>query len=57
MEKSVQEDVLKWMLGQAFRAEDHKRRLDERLKRINAERNAPIGGVGYEGNRQGDDHH
>ena len=48
MEKSVQEDVLKWMLGQAFRAEDHKRRLDERLKRINAERNAPIGGVGYE---------
>ena len=48
MENSVQEDVLKWMLGQAFRAEDHKRRLDERLKRINAERNAPIGGVGYE---------
>ena len=48
MEKSVQEDVLKWMLGQAFRAEDHKRRLDERLKRINAERNAPIGGIGYE---------
>lgn len=29
MEKSVQEDVLKWMLGQAFRAEDHKKRLDE----------------------------
>lgn len=48
MEKSMQEDILKWMLGQAFRAEDHKKRLDERLKRINEERNAPIGGIGYE---------
>lgn len=48
MEKSLQEDILKWLLGQAFRAEDHKKRLDERLERINAERNAPIGGVGYE---------
>lgn len=48
MDRSVQEEILKWMLGQAFRAEDHKKRLDERLKRINAERNAPIGGIGYE---------
>lgn len=42
------EQVLKWLLGQIFRAEKRKRQLDERLIRINEERNAPIGGQGYE---------
>ena len=40
-------DVLKWMLGQIYRAEKRKKQLDERLVRIAEERDAPIGGVGY----------
>ena len=40
--------VLKWMLGQVYRAEKRKRQLDERLARIAAERDAPIGGQGYD---------
>lgn len=42
------EQILKWMLGQIYRAEKRKKQLDERLMRINEERNAPIGGQGYE---------
>lgn len=42
------EQVLRWLLGQIYRAEKRKRQLDERLMRINEERNAPIGGQGYE---------
>lgn len=42
------EQVLKWLLGQIFRAEKRKKQLDERLMRINEERKAPIGGQGYE---------
>ena len=40
--------ILIWLLGQIYRAEKRKQQLDERLIRINAERDAPIGGVGYE---------
>ena len=40
-------DVLKWMLGQIYRAEKRKKQLDERLIRIAEERDAPIGGTGY----------
>lgn len=40
--------ILKWMLGQIGRARKKKRQLDERLREINEERNAPIGGVGYD---------
>lgn len=40
--------ILIWLLGQIYRAEKRKQQLDERLMRINAERDAPIGGVGYE---------
>lgn len=47
-EKKEQLDVLKWLLEQIFRAENHKKDLEERLLRINEERNAPIGGMGYD---------
>lgn len=47
-EKKEQLDVLKWLLEQIFRAENQKRDLEERLLRISEERNAPIGGVGYD---------
>lgn len=40
-------DILKWMLGQAYRAEKRKKQLDERLSHIAEERDAPIGGIGY----------
>lgn len=40
-------EILKWMLGQIYRAEKRKKQLDERLVRIAEERDAPIGGVGY----------
>lgn len=40
-------DVLKWMLGQIYRAEKRKKQIEERLVRIAEERDAPIGGVGY----------
>lgn len=39
--------VLKWMLGQAYRAEKRKQWLDERLHMINERRNSPIGGHEY----------
>ena len=39
-------EILKWMLGQIYRAEKRKKQLDERLVRIAEERDAPIGGVG-----------
>lgn len=40
-------DILKWMLGQIYRAEKKKRQLDERLQNIADKREAPIGGAGY----------
>ena len=40
--------VLKWMLGQVRRARKRLKQLDNRLMQIYAERNAPIGGVGYD---------
>lgn len=40
-------DILKWMLGQRYRAEKRKKQLDERLENIAEEREAPIGGAGY----------
>jgi len=47
MEKPTQADVLKWMLGQLYRAENHKKQLDERLERICEAKNSPIGGTNY----------
>lgn len=49
-EESTKQDaqVLKWMLGQVYRAEKRKHYLDDRLARIAAERDAPIGGQGYD---------
>lgn len=48
MKREMQEEILKWMLGQVYRAEHHKRELENRLERIIAEREAPIGSPGYD---------
>lgn len=40
-------EILKWYLGQVKRAKNRKQQLERRLKEINNELNAPIGGVGY----------
>lgn len=40
-------EILKWILGQIYRAEKRKKQLDERLVRIVREMDAAIGGVGY----------
>ena len=48
MKREMQRDILIWMLGQVYRAEKRKRELTDRLMRINAERNAPIGSPGYD---------
>ena len=42
------EQILKWMLRQVYRAEQRKKWLDERLETINARRNFPIMGQSYE---------
>ncbi len=39
--------VLKWTLSKLYRADKKKRYLEDRLRRIAAEMNAPIGGSGY----------
>ncbi|MBQ7655629.1 MAG: hypothetical protein IJS41_03880 [Clostridia bacterium] len=48
MEREDQKKVLKWMLGQVYRAENHKKQLEKRLSRIKRESEAPIGSPGYE---------
>ena len=48
MKREMQEEILKWMLGQVYRAEHHKKELENRLERIVAEREAPIGSPGYD---------
>lgn len=40
--------VLEWMLGQHVRAKRRKKQLEIRLLEINAERDSPIGGQGYD---------
>ena len=47
-EKDQSADVLKWILGQTYRAKARKNLLDRRLKMINLERESPIGGRGYD---------
>ena len=47
MDKETQKDILKWVLGSAFRAENHKNQLKERLAKIRAEMEAPMGTVKY----------
>lgn len=47
MDANEKIDILKWMLGQRYRAEKRKRQLEDRLSNIAEEREAPIGGVGY----------
>ena len=42
MDRETQKAVLKWLLGQAYRAEEHKQQLTERLERIRAEMRAPM---------------
>ena len=48
MNKSTQKEILKWMLGEAFRAKKRKRQLEERLERINVEHMSPIGSPHYD---------
>ncbi len=40
-------EILKWILGQAYRSERRKTRLDNRLKRLREEIEGPPGGRGY----------
>ena len=40
-------EILKWILGQAYRSERRKARLDNRLKRLREEIEGPPGGRGY----------
>lgn len=48
MKIETQRDVLIWMLNQVRRVKEHQRELAERLERINAERETPIGSPGYD---------
>ena len=48
MEREDAREILKWMLGQVRRAEQHKKELMERLERINEDRKHPIKAVGYD---------
>lgn len=47
MDREDQKEILKWLLGQAYRAESHKKQLKERLAKIRAEMDAPMGAVKY----------
>ena len=40
-------EILKWILGQAYRSERRKARLDNRLRRLREEIEGPPGGRGY----------
>ena len=42
--ENEREEILKWLLGRIYRARQKKKHLDERLEKIRAERNAPLGG-------------
>lgn len=46
--QSEQRLILKWLLEQIIRAKKRKEQLEDRLIKINEERNAPIGGPGYQ---------
>ena len=48
MEQKKQKEILKWILRRVDRARRHRRELEERLERIRAERESPIGSPGYE---------
>lgn len=43
--ENEREEILRWLLGRIYRARQKKKHLDERLEKIRAERNAPLGGV------------
>lgn len=47
MDREEQREILKWLLGQAFRAENHERQLKKRLARIRQEIDNPIGAIKY----------
>ena len=48
MDHNKQKEILKWILRRVDRAKRHRRELEERLERIRAERESPIGSPGYE---------
>lgn len=47
MDREEQKEILKYLLGQAYRAENHKKQLKERLANIRSEMNAPMGAAKY----------
>lgn len=47
MDREEQKEILKWLLGQVFRAEKHKVQLKRRLDGIRAELDNPIGAIKY----------
>lgn len=48
MDREKQVGILKWLLGKAYRAENHKKQLKERLARIRQEMEAPYGAIRYD---------
>lgn len=47
-EEKKSRDILKWILGQYTRARRRKKELDERLRRLNEEKENPLSGHGYD---------
>ncbi|MCD8366331.1 MAG: hypothetical protein LUC83_11175 [Clostridiales bacterium] len=47
MDRKLQKEILKWLLGQAYRAESHKKQLERRLARIRQEVDNPVGAIRY----------
>lgn len=47
MKIEKQKKVLKWILGRAYRAKDHKEQLEKRLAHIRIEMNSPCMAVNY----------
>lgn len=47
IEKNEQAEILKYLLGQRYRAEKRKKQLDDRLEEMNERKQSPIGTGGY----------
>lgn len=48
MNEDEKKSILKWLLGQRYRAKKRRAELERRLAEIVKERESPIGGVGYD---------
>lgn len=47
IEKNEQTEILKYLLGQRYRAEKRKKQLDDRLEEMNERKQSPVGYGGY----------